>query len=1293
MAEKHKHIWSARIVIFIVALFISTVMHFGGQQSVFAQDSASGSFPKTGEWAVGNGHYRLELALSANGSSASLTALSPAARDGVCEEPTVDAENYVEFYCRNQFYRLKISGTLPVLSAGAFGTFDFREDENYQAAMVEIEKQAAEKKRKDEEKRQVAKAEEQKAEQRKKEEVRLAAEAVRKKQEAEEAAKKARVAAELKRKQEREQARIAAEEEQKRREEEKRNKLVEARKNGKTIEQLLGADGRIAIQTALKMEGLLHDKADGVFGGNTRKALKAYQSKKGTLKTGYLTADEAAELREIAKSSTEFLAEEEERKLKAAELKKKREETKKRLVAETKRKREEENARKAAEAELKAEEERIAAEQEKVRKDEETRKIAEVKKRRKEMRKRLAAEARQKRKAEKAKKAADAEAKRAVAEETKRIAKEKTELAIEEERKRKARLRKKAKQELKRKLAAYREAPETNPIFKGDDDDVVFLLNESDRPLNAIRNLKGDVVFEDGKADVCRVKKLTLDTDYKVALLDELGGKGIKEFTKGFAATACGSLEKSEADLVVFRRGVFLNSKFEDAEAVLMQLQSQEFTIFYTSSSAAYKAEIASRGGEAREVQAGVMSGSLKGFGLLILDNKAKGVCAVESGNQKTDTNMIGTLKKELSKELLSVVVPIKFGNLNRTFISLKRKKCRFFFANSENLKTVHAALKRDRITSAFHHQWIDEAITEDATSKNRVIKKKTEDTEIAFEQERKVEKAHKEAELKRKREETKKRLAEEARLAAEAERKKEEALIAAEQEKLRKAEEKKAANEKEKRIAAEQADSEAGKKAYESGKWSDALSILLPLAEGGEANAQLYMGYMFQNGRAVNQSYKKAFVWFAKSAEMGNAEAQYNLSMSYGHGAGVKKDLQRFVAGLHQAAQSGSSYAQNMLGTVYFNGIYVKKNTDKSFDWHLRAAEQSLSMSQIAVGQFYEDGDLGQINLPKALHWYRRATKEWKPLFKGLYVVSDPKMKDFAAGKVNLLGDAEQKNRKQQALADRGDPKAQFFIGNLYSSGEWVKKDDVAAVKWYRKAAEQGNASAQTELGSMYSGGVGIAQDDKEAVTWLRKAAEQGKDTAADFLYIIYEYSLIDKKEAVKWLRKGAELGSEVAQNELARRYAIGEGVVQNYEKSLEWYRKAKNEKDAESLLSKIRLEKEELEKAKTGSASDKFKLAEKFQKGTGRLKDINKAIKWYEKSAEQGSVQAQANLWRIYADGVGIMSDYVKAYMWAAIAGVNGFERAGTMRMMVESKMSAEQIEKSKKMARQWLKKYSKI
>ena len=63
---------------------------------------------------------------------------------------------------------------------------------------------------------------------------------------------------------------------------------------------------------------------------------------------------------------------------------------------------------------------------------------------------------------------------------------------------------------------------------------------------------------------------------------------------------------------------------------------------------------------------------------------------------------------------------------------------------------------------------------------------------------------------------------------------------------------------------------------------------------------------------------------------------------------------------------------------------------------------------------------------------------------------------------------------------------------GRLLRQGQGVAKDEVEAVKWYRKAAEQNHAAAQYNLGVCYANGQGVAKDEVEAVKWYRKAAEQ---------------------------------------------------------------------------------------------------------------------------------------------------------------------------------------------------------
>ncbi len=92
------------------------------------------------------------------------------------------------------------------------------------------------------------------------------------------------------------------------------------------------------------------------------------------------------------------------------------------------------------------------------------------------------------------------------------------------------------------------------------------------------------------------------------------------------------------------------------------------------------------------------------------------------------------------------------------------------------------------------------------------------------------------------------------------------------------------------------------------------------------------------------------------------------------------------------------------------------------------------------------------------------------------------------------------------RSKAEKGDADAQFSLGDSYSYGRGVPKDNAEAVKWYHKAAEQEHAEAQLRLGiSYYSGRGSVPKNEAEAVKWFRKAAEQGNGTAQLSLAISY--------------------------------------------------------------------------------------------------------------------------------------------------------------------------------------------
>jgi TPR repeat protein len=65
------------------------------------------------------------------------------------------------------------------------------------------------------------------------------------------------------------------------------------------------------------------------------------------------------------------------------------------------------------------------------------------------------------------------------------------------------------------------------------------------------------------------------------------------------------------------------------------------------------------------------------------------------------------------------------------------------------------------------------------------------------------------------------------------------------------------------------------GVAAYERGDYNTALNHLQPLAEQGDAEAQHYLGWMYEYGAGVVQDDVTAVKCYTKAAEQGLAEAQ----------------------------------------------------------------------------------------------------------------------------------------------------------------------------------------------------------------------------------------------------------------------------------------------------------------------------------------------------------------------------------------------------------------------------------
>ena len=84
---------------------------------------------------------------------------------------------------------------------------------------------------------------------------------------------------------------------------------------------------------------------------------------------------------------------------------------------------------------------------------------------------------------------------------------------------------------------------------------------------------------------------------------------------------------------------------------------------------------------------------------------------------------------------------------------------------------------------------------------------------------------------------------------------------------------------------------------------------------------------------------------------------------------------------------------------------------------------------------------------------------------------------------------------------SNAGDGEAAYALGELYLSGEGVKKDPETAVKWFTVGMEHGSLDAQYNLGLCFLNGEGAVTDLSRGVSLIKDAADKGNKQALRFI------------------------------------------------------------------------------------------------------------------------------------------------------------------------------------------------
>ena len=243
------------------------------------------------------------------------------------------------------------------------------------------------------------------------------------------------------------------------------------------------------------------------------------------------------------------------------------------------------------------------------------------------------------------------------------------------------------------------------------------------------------------------------------------------------------------------------------------------------------------------------------------------------------------------------------------------------------------------------------------------------------------------------------------------------------------------------------------------------ALEIAKPLAEQGNALAQLLLSDLYFNGDGVPQDNKEAVKWLKLSAEQGDADAQLQLGSRQISGKGVTTNEKEGVKMVRLAAEQGKEKAQFILGTAYWLGRGgLLPDLKEAIKWLRLSAEQGNAEAKKTLDLVIKQNNLNTSSLLLQKGSKAYLNKDYKKALEFL-----------------------------KPLVEQEDIKAAYVLGVMYYEGHGVPQDNKEAVTLFRLSAEQGYAGAQYSLGLMYHKGHGIPQDYVSAHMWLNLSGSNG--------------------------------------------------------------------------------------------------------------------------------------------------------------------------------------------------------
>jgi uncharacterized protein len=211
------------------------------------------------------------------------------------------------------------------------------------------------------------------------------------------------------------------------------------------------------------------------------------------------------------------------------------------------------------------------------------------------------------------------------------------------------------------------------------------------------------------------------------------------------------------------------------------------------------------------------------------------------------------------------------------------------------------------------------------------------------------------------------------------------------------------------------------------------------------------------------------------------------------------------------------------------------------------------------------------------------------------------------------------------RAIADAGDSEAQWEVGSWLQDGLadpngifLAHPNARAAARWFLRSAKAGNPSGQIHFGICLSDGRGVRRDDVEALRWFRRALLQRYSIAPTNIASVYQHRG-NNRRAMFWYQRAAAWGDGDALVEVGCRYYAGVGVRRDPVQAVRCFLKAITSKNI----------------SQAGREDAMFHLGTAFHEGRGVKQSNARAIKWLSQANKDDDHAEARNLIERIAGG----------------------------------------------------------